>query len=313
MSQPRLRLGTRVSALARWQANWVAQELTARGFQVTLVPITTRGDATPGPAIANLGSPGAFTKELQRALLDNQIDLAVHSLKDLPTDTVRGLVLSAVPARESPADVLLSRSGQPLAQLPGGALVGTGSLRRRAQLLHVRPDLEMRDIRGNVDTRLQKLADGQYDALVLAQAGLKRLGLEARITQVLDCDVLLPAVGQGALGIETRGDDAVTRAAVAQLDDWPTHQAVLAERALLARLCGGCLAPVGAWARPQDDGLLRLDGVVLSADGRKRLAATDSSAVDDAIRLGVTVADRLIAQGAATLIDQSRQVGSADA
>ncbi|MGD9724193.1 MAG: hydroxymethylbilane synthase [Pirellulales bacterium] len=308
MTPPRLRLGTRASALARWQANWVAQQLAQHGAQVELVLVTTRGDADPQERIADIGSPGAFTKELQRALLNGHIDLAVHSLKDLPTDPVEGLVLAAVPERASVFDVLVSPHGN-LAGLPAGATVGTGSLRRRAQLLHARPDLQMCDVRGNVDTRLTKLAAGQYNALVLAQAGLARLGLEDHIAQVLPPEVMLPAVGQGALAVETRADDSATRAAVAPLDDAASHVAVVAERALLAALEGGCLAPIGAWARPQSDGQLRLDAVVLSADGARRLAAHDSVAVGEpaaAIALGESVARRLLAAGAGEVLRQVR-------
>ncbi len=306
MTAPRLRLGTRSSALARWQAQWVAAQLTASGVSVELVPITTRGDAAQRDTIAELGSPGVFTKELQRALLAEQIDLAVHSLKDLPTDMVDGLELAAVPARESPLDVLVSRDRRLLDQLPAGSAIGTGSVRRRAQLLHVRADLQMRDIRGNVDTRLQKLMAGEFDGLVLAFAGLKRLGFDDRITQILEPDVMLPAVGQGALGIEIRSLDRVTRAALEPLDHLPSHRAVLAERTLLAGLRGGCLAPVGAWARAQADGRLRLDAVVLSVDGRRRIAASGIAAAEDALRLGSDVADQLLSQGASALIEQSR-------
>ena len=306
MTALRLRLGTRASALARWQADWVTARLTAGGAEVELVPITTRGDAVQRDAIGNLGSPGVFTKELQRALLEERIDLAVHSLKDLPTDVVEGLVLAAVPEREMTRDALISREGKSLEELPQGAVMGTGSLRRRAQLLHLRADLQMRDVRGNVDTRLQKLASGQYDALVLAEAGLKRLGLEGQITQLLEPEVLLPAVGQGALGIETRTQDAAARAAVALFDHAVSHQAVLAERMLLATLCGGCLAPVGAWARLTAERLLRLDAVVLSADGGQRLSASGVASVEQALKLGADVAQDLIAQGASGLIQQSR-------
>jgi hydroxymethylbilane synthase len=307
MSTLRLRLGTRASTLARWQAQWVAARLTAAGVQIELVLITTRGDTVQRDPIGNLGSSGVFTKELQRALLDDRIDLAVHSLKDLPTDVVDGLVLAAVPEREDARDALISRDATLLDQLPQKATIGTGSLRRRAQLSHARADLQMRDIRGNVETRLQKLAAGQYDALVLALAGLKRLGLDAQITQILEPAILLPAVGQGALGIETRVDDRATRAVHERLDHGPSHQAVLAERMLLATLCGGCLAPVGAWARQEADGQLRLDAVVLSADGRQRLAAYGLAAPEEALRLGADVAGRLITQGASTLIQQSRE------
>ena len=305
MAQPPLRLGTRSSALARWQAEWVAAQLTELGHDVELVPITTRGDADQRDTLFQTASPGVFTKELQRALVDSQIDLAVHSLKDLPTDAVPGLMLAAVPPREDPRDVLVSRLG-PLADLPSGAQIGTGSLRRRAQLLHARGDLQMRDVRGNLDTRLAKLAAGQYDALVLAHAGLNRLGLAHQITQTFAPEVLMPAVGQGALGIETRADDAATRRAVAGLDDPITHAAVLAERSLLAELRGGCLAPVGAWARLESPSELRLDAVVLSVDGTRRLAESAAGPLSDAVELGLTVARRLIAAGAEGLIAAAR-------
>jgi hydroxymethylbilane synthase len=305
MSTRRLRLGTRASALARWQANWVAAQLLARGVEVALVPIATRGDVQADEPIAEVGSPGVFTKELQRALLDERIDVAVHSLKDLPTDEVRGLCLAAVPERENPRDVLVSRAGLSFARLPAAATIGTGSLRRRAQLLHARGDLEMRDVRGNVDTRLEKLAAGQYDALVLAQAGLRRLGRENAITEILGPDLMLPAVGQGALGIEARADDARSRGAVEPLDHAASRRAVLAERSLLAELAGGCLAPIGAWARVDGEGL-RLDAVVLSADGRERLAASGQGAIDEPSRVGADVARQLLALGAADLIRASR-------
>jgi hydroxymethylbilane synthase len=305
MTALRLRIGTRASALARWQANWVAAQLASGGVQVELVPITTRG-YTDRAGIAGLGAPGVFTKELEQAVLDGVVDLAVHSLKDLPTDVVEGLVLAAVPERASVRDVLISRDRELLERLPTGAVIGTGSLRRQAQLLHVRPDLSVRDIRGNIDTRLAKLAAGQYDAVVLAEAGLKRLGLEGQITEALESDVMLPAVGQGALAIQARSGDELALAAVAPLDHGPTHEAIAAERALLAALAGGCLAPVGAWARRQADGQLRLDAVVLSADGQRRIGAALAAPGAAAAQLGRDVASQLLAQGAAALIEQSR-------
>jgi len=300
-----LKLGTRASALARWQAEWVAKQLVRLGCQVELVPIATQGDVEQRDPIGNLGSPGVFTKELQRALLDGRIDLAVHSLKDLPTEAVPGLSLTAVPERESARDVLISRGGESLMGLPAEARVGTGSLRRRAQLLHIRRDLQMRDIRGNVDTRLRKLEAGEFDATVLAEAGLKRLGLTKNISQVLPLELLLPAVGQGALGIEARSDDSGTRTALAALDHPPSHQAVLAERALLSKLLGGCLAPVGGWARVENDVLL-LDAVVLSADGKQRVAASGALEPIHAVRLGEEVAAELLAAGAGELIEAAR-------
>ena len=307
MPSPRLRLGTRASPLARWQADWVAGELRMRGVEVELVLISTQGDVKTGP-LGQIGGQGLFTKEIQRALLDRQIDLAVHSLKDLPTADVEGLSLAAVPERESINDVLVCNSVTSLAALPQNARVGTGSLRRRAQILHQRPDLQMLEIRGNVETRLRKLDAGEYDALVLAQAGLHRLGLDARIASIIPLAVMLPAVGQGALGIEARANDAATRQLLVPLSHEPTHQAVVAERSLLAALRGGCLAPVGAWGRIES-GSLRLDGVVLSGDGRQRIAACKSGSPSSAAELGRTVAEQLIAQGAERLIAAARAPG----
>ncbi len=302
-----LRLGTRGSLLARWQAEWVAARLAELGVAVTLVPITTQGDVKTQP-LGEIGGQGLFTKELQRALLDGQIDLAVHSLKDLPTAPVPGLVLAAVPERESTDDVLVSTVADRVESLPQAARVGTGSLRRKAQLLHLRPDLRVIDIRGNVETRLRKLDEGQYDAIVLAEAGLRRLGMTDRIAHVIPRTTMLPAVGQGALGIEARADDNATLAQVAPLDYAATHQAVLAERSLLWTLRGGCLAPVGAWAR-LEDGHLVLDAVVLSGDGSQKLTASGSAPFQDAKELGEKVARELLAQGAAELIAASRATG----
>ena len=309
-----LRLGTRASALAQWQAEWVAARLRERGHKVELVLIATHGDATQeqasesseGAPIGSLGTVGVFTKELQRALLDERIDLAVHSLKDLPTDPIQGLTLVAVPKRESPFDVLVSRAGQTLDELPQAAIVGTGSLRRRAQLLHYRPDLRLADIRGNVDTRLRKLREGQFDALVLAEAGLNRLGFAEHISQILSPEVMLPAVGQGALGIETRAADSATRSLVELLDDRSSHAAVLAERELLSTLRGGCLAPVGGYAQPLNQGVLRLRAIVLSADGNQQLLAESTGSVETCRELGRRVAEELLAAEAAKLIAQAR-------
>ncbi|HEY3393956.1 MAG TPA: hydroxymethylbilane synthase, partial [Lacipirellulaceae bacterium] len=230
-----MRIGTRGSQLARWQAEWVAEQLRREGQDVELVEIATRGDIEQARSIEEIGTRGVFTKAIQRALLAGDVDLGVHSLKDLPTDPVEGLMLGAVSQRESPADVLVSNIAASLEILPNGARVGTGSLRRQAQLRYLRPDLQIREIRGNVDTRLRKLDEGQFDAIVLAEAGLRRLGLIERIAQVLPLDVMLPAVGQGALAIECRADDQATRRVVAALGDPASHAAVVAERALLAR------------------------------------------------------------------------------
>jgi hydroxymethylbilane synthase len=331
-SRPSLRIGTRASALARWQADWVADRLRGRGQAAEIIEIVTRGDQAAAP-LGFLGETGVFTSEIQRALLARDVDLAVHSLKDLPTEPVAGLILAATPPRESPADVIvlpaIDATGRPasnrgaltgqslhdaLAVVPRGARVGTGSLRRQAQLRHIRPDLRLLDVRGNVDTRLRKLDEGQFDALVLAEAGLTRLGLTRRISQVLSPVIMLPAIGQGALGIECRADDETTRAALVPLDDAATRAAVLAERAMLAHLRGGCLAPIGGWGRIDDDALL-LTAVVLSPDGRQRLEAHESAPSVDAPhaeRLGRRVAEALLAQGAAELIAESRRVAPTD-
>jgi hydroxymethylbilane synthase len=301
-----IRIGTRASPLAQWQANWVAELLRAAGIDVQLVPITTAGDRDQQGRIGAIGTSGVFTNELQRGLLDGRIDLAVHSLKDLPTEPVEGLRLAAVPPRESPGDALVSRGGVRFVELPAGAKVGTGSLRRQSQLLHARRDLQVCQIRGNVETRLRKLHEGQFDALVLAEAGLKRLGLANEITEIVPKSLMLPAVGQGALGLEARTDDADTLAAVAELDDRATHAAVRAERTLLAELRGGCLAPVGAWGRVEDGGRLRLAAVVLSQDGVQRLFAEYDDDLDQSESLGRRTASELLNQGAAALIASSR-------
>jgi hydroxymethylbilane synthase len=294
--------------LALWQAEWVAARLREQGSDVELIRIQTTGDVASQP-LQTIGGQGLFTKELQRALLDDRIDLAVHSLKDLPTDPVEGLSVAAVPPRESNHDVLVAREATSLETLPEQARLGTGSRRRKSQLLYARPDLQVSDIRGNLDTRLRKLDEGQYDAIVLAEAGLKRLGWDQRITQILPREVMLPAIGQGALGIESRSDDSATRDQLAPLDDADTHASILAERAMLAQLRAGCLAPVGAWGRVLD-GQLYLDGVVLSSGGKHRVAASASGSPADAVQLGQQVAESLLAQGAATLIAEERSNAS---
>lgn len=328
----RIRLGTRASALAQWQAQWVAAHLTPLGVEVALVPITTAGDRHQQRPIGELGERGLFTKEIQRALLEGQIDLAVHSLKDLPTDETPGLALTAAPERGSLADALICRERLTFRELPVGAVVGTGSLRRRAQVLHLRPDLKMKDLRGNVDTRLRKLSQGDYDAIVLAEAGLQRLGLVADEPGITDGRFsvrarpvssesegdaaslfaerlgppeILPAVGQGALGLETRSDDRPVRETVERLNDPATWGSVLAERAMLAALHGGCLAPIAAWGR-LEDGSLVLTGRVLSADGARKIEASLQGDLAQPVQLGQRVADELISQGATALIEASR-------
>ena len=299
-----IRLGTRGSALARWQADWVTSQLEARGVVVEQVLIKTTGDVRSGP-IAKLPERGVFTKEIQRALLDGKVDLAVHSLKDLPTEPVPGLSVAAVPERAPVGDALLTNEAKSWQELSNDARVATGSLRRRAQLLSARPTLTLVDVRGNVDTRLRKLHEGEFDALVLAEAGLVRLQLEHHIAEIFDKRLMLPAVGQGALGLEVRTDDQDTRTAVSFLDDPPTHAAVVAERTLLADLRGGCLAPVGAWARQLDERLV-MDAVVLSVDGQQRLAVHQEGDLHNPAQIGSAAAEALLSEGAAELIASIR-------
>lgn len=302
----KIRLGTRASALARWQANWTAEQLRALGVEVEILLLRTSGDEQQTDPVASIGAPGVFTKELERALLKDRIDLAVHSLKDLPTEIPPGLVLGAIPERAPVGDCFVSVKWRKFDELPREARIGTGSARRRAQLLHARGDLQMLDIRGNVDTRLKKLADGAYDAIILAEAGLRRLGLDDRITERLPLSLMLPAVGQGALGLEIRVDDEATREAIAALNHPATAAAVTAERSLLAELHGGCLAPVAAWGRVENDKQLHLTGLVHSGDGRRRLEASITHRADDAESAGRFVASELLARGAAGLIAAQR-------
>lgn len=320
-SRRTFRIGTRKSALAQWQAAWVAEKLQTLGASVELVLMVTEGDRRQDLQADAWTSRGVFTREIQRALLENQVDIAVHSLKDLPTQPVEGLILAAVPQRGPVGDVLISRGHIRLADMPAGARIGTGSLRRQAQLLHARPDLQIVSVRGNVDTRIRKLQAGQYDAVVLAEAGLSRLGVpESEWTERLFPAVVLPAVGQGALGVEVRADDAETIELVHQFDDPASHAAVIAERAMLAHLHGGCLAPVAAWARVEAAQLL-LTGRVLDPKGQQMLQLTESVEISvdpsasgpleaevfqKAVELGCRLADRLIAQGADQLIQASR-------
>lgn len=298
-----LRIGTRGSALALWQARHVAALLRAADptRTVELVEIQTVGDTVRDAPLVQLGGEGLFTKAIQDALLAGRADVAVHSLKDLPTFAVAGLTLAAVPPRGPSGDALISTKYRSLAELPAGAVVASSSLRRRAQLLHRRPDLRLVNIRGNVETRLRKLVDEHLDATVLAEAGLVRLGLTDRLTELLDPTWMLPAVGQGALALECRTDDAPTRALLARLDDAPTHAAVLAERAMLRGLGGGCQVPIGAATRLEAT-QLHLRGVVLPPDGSRRVEAEIAGPADRAEALGTELADRLRAAGASELL-----------
>ncbi len=300
---PPLRLGTRGSALALWQANHVADRLRpiAEHRPVELVPIETHGDRDQATALADMGGFGVFTRAIQQAVLDGRADVAVHSLKDLPTIPTDGLTLAAVPPRGPAGDAFVSHKYRRFDDLPKGAAVGTSSLRRRAQLLNRRPDLTLIGLRGNVDTRLRKLRDQDLDAIILAEAGLVRLGLRDRITELLDPGWMLPAVGQGAIGLECREADADTRHLVEGVNDPATWQRVTAERAMLSALGGGCLVPIGATSAVED-GLLTLRGAVLSPDGGRRVVATHRGPADAPLALGQELAAMLLAEGAGELL-----------
>jgi hydroxymethylbilane synthase len=301
-------IGSRGSKLALWQSEWVKSRLEAldAGLRVRIEIIKTSGDIMRDVPLSIIGGQGAFTKELEVALLDRRIDVAVHSLKDLPTILPDRLSITATPEREDPRDALILRAdtearGASIKSLIEGAVVGTSSLRRIAQLKHLRPDVRVKDLRGNVDTRLRKLDEGEYDALILASAGLRRLGLGARISAAISAAEMLPAVGQGSLGIETRDDDEETNAFVSRLDDPRTRAAVLAERALLRSLGGGCQVPIAAHAEVVGD-RLSLDGLVASLDGAHVIRDTLEGRLSEAAALGDALAARLLERGAGTLL-----------
>jgi hydroxymethylbilane synthase len=291
-------IASRGSQLALWQARWVCAQLTGLGHECRIEIIRTTGDKITDVPLAKVGTKGLFTKEIEEALLDGRADLAVHSLKDLPTELPDGLVLAAVPEREDPRDAVV---GKTLADLPPGARVGTSSLRRSAQLRKLRPDLEIESVRGNLDTRLRKLDEGQYDAILLAAAGLKRLGWGGRIAEILPAETMCPAVGQGALAIETRAAGAGFDA-VRAMDHAATHAAVLAERGLLGALGGGCQVPIGAYATV-DGGNLRLLGLVASPDGREVVRGESRGSVADGESLGRALGNELLERGARRILD----------
>ncbi len=309
-SQTLIRIGSRRSALALWQAEHVRGLLHAHhpGLRVEVVHFTTHGDRVLDRPLPEIGGKGLFTQELEEALLAGQIDLAVHSLKDLPTDLADSFVLGAILPRGNPFDALISRKGCTLAALSPGATVGTSSLRRTAQLRAYRPDLRTESLRGNVDTRLRKALDpeGSYDAIVLAAAGLKRLGRGDAINEMLPPEVMLPAPGQGALAVQCRAGDAQTLEVLAPLDDPATRCAVTAERAFLHRLDAGCRLPVSAYAWLDGDDL-RLTGRVSAVDGAQTLTVHGSAALSKAFALGVELADQALAQGADALLGAVRE------
>ena len=290
-------IASRGSQLALWQARWVSAQLTAAGHECRIEIIKTTGDKITDVPLAQVGSKGLFTKEIEEALLDGRADLAVHSLKDLPTELPEGLVLAAVPEREDPRDAVV---GKPLAELPSGAKVGTSSLRRAAQLRKLRPDLVVESVRGNLDTRLRKLDEGRYDAILLAAAGLKRLGWGARIAEILEPEQMCSAVGQGALAIETLASGA-GRDACAVLDHAATHAAVIAERGVLGALGGGCQVPIGAHATVTG-GRLRLQAIVAAPDGSELVRAEAEGAAEDAEAVGRGLGAELLERGARRIL-----------
>jgi hydroxymethylbilane synthase len=298
-------IGTRGSKLALWQANWVKTSILQRHPEtaVELSIIKTKGDKILDVPLAKVGGKGLFVKEIEEALLDGRIDLAVHSMKDMPAEIPEGLEIGAIPEREEPRDVLITREGKPLETLPKGAKIGTSSLRRSAQLLHARPDLEIVSLRGNLDTRLRKLESESLDAIVLAAAGVLRLGLADRITQVLDEATMLPAVGQGALCIEVRQNDALISPIMKEMDDPETRRVVLGERAFLNRLEGGCQVPIAGHGDLEDDAYT-LTGLVCDVDGTRRIKHSLTGTADQSETIGVQLAETLLAKGAGEILER---------
>ena len=303
MSRSVIRIATRKSALALWQAEHVRQGLQLHhpGLEVELVTMTTRGDQILDSPLAKVGGKGLFVKELEQALMDGRADIAVHSMKDVPVELPEGLELAVILEREDPRDAFVSNDYATLDALPQGARVGTSSLRRQCQLRALRPDLALADLRGNVNTRLGKLDNGEFDAIILACAGLKRLGFAERIRQELGADIILPAIGQGAIGIECRGDDAATQALIAPLAHAATTTRLRAERALNHRLNGGCQVPIAGYAE-LGHGVVVLRGLVGSPDGAQMIHGVISGRPEDAEELGQVLAEDLLGRGADAIL-----------
>jgi len=295
-----LTIGSRGSQLALWQARWIQARLESFGVECRLEIIHTTGDKITDVALSKVGTKGLFTKEIEEALLNGAIDLAVHSLKDMPTELPDGLTLSAIPEREDPRDAMV---GARLSELARHARVGTSSLRRAAQLRALRPDLEIENIRGNLDTRLRKLDAGQYDAVMLASAGLRRLGWENRINELLEPEVMCPAVGQGALAVETRDDCGEAHELSKRLEHSKTRIAVTAERAVLASLGGGCQVPIGAHAIVEDERLVRIRAVVVSPDGSQVIRQQAQGPASDAAAIGRVLGEQLLAEGGKQILE----------
>jgi hydroxymethylbilane synthase len=297
----RLRIGSRGSQLALWQANHISALLRDKGHEVEIEIIKTTGDKITDVALAKVGTKGMFTKEIEETLAEGRVDLAVHSLKDLPTELSAGFEIAAITKRENPCDVFCSRKYASVDKLPQRARVGTSSLRRQAQLMALRPDFDIHPLRGNVDTRLRKLEAGEYDAIILAAAGLNRLGKSELVRQVIPASVMCPAAGQGALGIEIRLGDTATRQHLKFLDDSDARATTTCERALLNKLGGGCQVPIGAYAEVRGD-RLHLDAIVASPDGRKLLR--ESRGGDDPVKLGNQVGEILLRRGGAAILEE---------
>jgi hydroxymethylbilane synthase len=299
-----LRIGSRGSILARWQAEFVRKQLfQLTGMEAEIVIIKTSGDRMQQAPLTQIGGKGIFIKELEEALMDESVDLAVHSVKDIPTDVPGRLHFPAVCRRDDVRDCLVSNRGTTLSNLKQGARVGTSSLRRQAQLRHFRPDLDIRELRGNVDTRLRKVDSGEYDAIVLSKAGLDRLGWSQKITEPLSTEISLPAAGQGAIAIESRVKDTEAAEILEKLDDAETRTVIIAERALLAALQGGCQVPLGVWAR-MERGELVMEAVVCSVDGVQYVRQKATSPPEQAAELGRRMAQMLIEGGARNILDE---------
>ncbi len=303
-----LRIGSRGSQLALWQANHIADLLRAQGHTVELEIIKTTGDKITDVALARVGTKGMFTKEIEEALVGSRVDLAVHSLKDLPTELAGDFEIAAITERQNPRDVFCSVKFASIESLPQGAKVGTSSLRRQAQLMAIRSDVKIHPLRGNVDSRLRKLEQGDYDAIILAAAGLNRLGRTQFIRQVIPVDVMTPAAGQGALAIEIRHGDAATRGLIVFLDDAAARATTTCERALLNKLGGGCQVPIGAFAEARN-GRIRLDALVAHPDGRKVLRETREGY--DPVRLGEEVGETLLRRGGDAILEEVYGAGFA--
>jgi hydroxymethylbilane synthase len=308
MNSKELRVGTRGSQLALFQANWVKDKLAQAHplLKVTLIKIKTTGDKIQDAPLAKIGGKGLFVKEIEEALIQKRIDLAVHSIKDVPTELPEGLYLSVITKREDPRDVFISKDGIRLKDLPRGAKIGTSSLRRQAQLLHFRDDFVMIPLRGNLDTRLKKLKTLNLDGIVLALAGVRRLGLEERITEVISTEISLPAIGQGALGIETRKGDEEVEETTRFLNDPGSSIAISAERALLKRLGGGCQVPIAAFGRIEDF-TLKIDGMVGTIDGKRLIRHHVEGPLDKAEVLGIKLAEILSKKGAKEILEEIYQ------